>query len=224
MVITSMKPKKEVILDYHKYISKISKLDKIENIVIITKEFLKNEFNIKYEYTFIELQKIIEKKRILPELQESIKELCEKFEHLEYRPTKPSKEEISRVKTFIKKIIKESSHKEMPKKDEKRFKKLMNKAGDRARKIKKNKEKQENISKKVKIVKQKIKKEIIKQAKKNMLNEHLNNKKDKEHEEIMQFISTSKDLNINIAEIRKELKDLGFQKEKIDFALEKTKK
>ena len=105
-----MKRKKEgPIFNYNNYIKKVNSQKDIENLVLVTREFLREAFKINYEYTFNELKEVIKKKKkILPEIQPKYMVLCEKFEHLEYRPSKPTKKEISRIKVMIKEVIKES--------------------------------------------------------------------------------------------------------------------
>ena len=79
--------------------------------------------------------------------------------------------------------------------------------------IKKTKKKEETIQQKLKTVKTKIKKNIEKtiiDAKPKMVF-------DKEALEIEKFIKTSVDLGMNKGTILKDLKEMGFKKEKIEF-------
>ena len=203
-------------LNCNKYISRVSNQKSIENIVSVIKEFLKDAFNIKYEYTFRELQEIVRKRRIFAETPEKFDKLCERFEHLEYRPTKPTKKEINKVKALVKEMIKESCHEETEEKKTK-FDKIKVKAEE----IKKKTEKHKDIAKKIESVKQKITKAKIKEVKKNISHEPINIKKDKECKEISRFISTSIKLDIKTSEIKKELREMGFQREKIELVISK---
>jgi hypothetical protein len=194
------------------YLNRISTHDKIEDLADILKSFLKQHLNIKHEFTFEEIKNNIDKKQISQDMKSKISFLCEKFSELEYRPSKPSKKDIDKLKKLLKEIVKEF----LPKPEETKKPILLPKVLKKTREIKKNKEKHKKIKNKVEEVHDNIHKNIIEKAKEKVSDRQFDIKKDKESREIARFISTSKKIGMKVSEIKKELKEMGFPQEKVD--------
>jgi hypothetical protein len=205
-----MEKKEEV--TSNKYISRIYSYSQIDELSRLLKEFLKDFFSVKYEYTFSEIAELVKRKHIESEAREEIIAVCQLFEELEYKPKKPSKAEIEKIKKLLKLIIKQT----LP--DEKKGKKhsLFNDIADN---IEKKKRKKELIDKKVDKIKEDITQNIIKKVKEKIDPAV----KDSEYMEILRFISTSERLGIKKSQITKELKEMGFKKEKIDAVYSEIK-
>ncbi len=198
-----------------KYIRKLAVHSKIEEVVAITREFLKETYKIKHEYTFDEFKELFEKKHIPPETRSGIIDICELFSHLEYKQRKPNKREVEKLKKKIRDIIRGVSPKKV---EEKKRPIIFKKVKKKAEKIKKNVDKHKEKKEKVEKVKENIAKEIIKRVKEEKP------KDEKETKEIVRFIDASLDVGMKLPEIKKELNDMGFHKDNIDYVIEKRKK
>ena len=210
--------KKESVLICSKYLRKVSSHDKIEELSLIIRGFLKELLNLKYELTFREVEEITKRKHIPPEIQEKIILICERLESLEYRPTKPTKKEIGRLKGLVRVLIKESCPE-----DEKDKKNHLNKVIKKAKKTKVKKQKHADIIKKINKRKEDIKKRIIKKVIHDRIKIFKKSEISKEQKEITHYVNISLGLNMKIPNIKKELKGMGFKKQDIEIVIKKIK-
>jgi hypothetical protein len=197
-----------------KYFHKVNSHNKIEDLTAIFKEFLRDVTNVKYEYTFKEIENIINHKHIPPQAKEKIMRLCENFEKLEFSPKKPAINEINNTKALFKQIITDILPKEETQEKKTIIDNLFKKVKFAQKSMNKAKVKTENTRKeKVKAM------EIIeKKVKQRILERNLTSDNDLEYRELLKFISTSLNAGIKINEIKKELKDMGFDSKKIGLA------
>lgn len=203
-----MESKKEAAsLNSSKYLRRISNHHKIAELSLIIKDFFKESLHLQYEYTYEELEELVGRKRISPEIKEKIFSLCKHFESLEYRSRRPTGKGIQSLKKAMREIIKEI----MPKtKAEKPSFNLLEK-------IRKNKRKHAIISKMIKKTKEEKTRNLIKKAQEEIVNKEM--KDDNEARQIAKFVSASLSLGVKIQDIRKELREMGFHKQKVDIVI-----
>jgi hypothetical protein len=200
-------PKKEA--TPNRFLSRIYAHDKIEDLGLTLKEFLKYSLKIRHELDYKEIQESVHKKHILPEIKEKVCLLCDFFDTVEYRPKKPSKAEISKIKTMLREIIKKIYPEEKKPKKTSLFEKI-------SKKIKKNTSNNINAEANIRREREKIKKGITLKVKER-LSASLHN--DEEYKEITRFIQASKNIGMKKSLIIKELKEIGFNNDKIMAAV-----
>jgi hypothetical protein len=206
--------KKRENISKSRYFHKVNSHNKIEDLTAIFKEFLRDVTNVKYEYTFKEIENIINHKHIPPQAKEKIMQLCENFEKLEFRPKKPAINEINNTKALFKQIITEILPKEGIREKKTIMDNLFKKVKFAQKSMNKAKVKTEN-SRKEKVRAMDI---IEKKIKQRILERTFDSEKDLEYKELLKFIITSLDTGIKMNEIKKELKNMGFDSKKIDLA------
>ncbi|MBD3164952.1 hypothetical protein GF323_07170 [Candidatus Woesearchaeota archaeon] len=184
------------------FLARISRHEKIGELADIFKELLKQEFNVRYQYTFEEIREIIRRKRIDDKIKFRIIELAESFEKLEYRPGKPGRKALNKLKKSLRQIARNCL------KNNKQKKQFSIQLG-----IKKKVEKAKRSIEKKEIRKRKIEDKVKKQIKKAPV------EFDSECREIARYVNASMGAGIKSGEIRRELREMGFRKEKIEFVL-----
>jgi len=189
------------------FLRKIASYHKIDELAIILKESLRDTFGMKYEYTFEEIESITKRKRLSKEMKLKLIEVCDRFTHLEYRKSNPSKKEISIIKKLMREWVKITVPPKAPEK--------VSALDEYVAKVGRSREKHKNIKRKVIREKEHIHKRISRQVK-----ESLKHEEDKEINEIIKFIKTSLDLGIKKSLIRKELIEVGFESSKIASGFE----
>jgi hypothetical protein len=220
------------------YLGRISSHNRIEDLSRITKEFFREVFDVKHEYTFQELKEIIGKKHISPEIKQNAYLLCDMLESLGYRPKKPSAKEIELVKRQMREIVKSAVPKE--KKEGKQG--ILEGIAKAREKIKKVKEKHEKIIVSAEKHKDTIVRDLVKKLKEKPEVRHASrdtsegsvatgidiagmldleakrgerHKRDEEYNEIVRFLKSSLGIGVKLPQIKKELKEMGFKEEKI---------
>jgi hypothetical protein len=210
-------PKKEVKKkDCGKYLRKLTSHHKIEDIAAINKEFLRDFFNITHEFTFDELGELFKNKRTSPEVKARIAKVGMMFDELSYREEKPTLKEMRDIKAMMREVMKiscpETDVEEMTPEEKEKEEAL------------RKKEKEEEIIETVEKSKESLKKGLEEKIHKDIKAPPPDIKNDDEYQEIRKYIALSLHFNKKIPIIRKNLKNMGFNREKVNFAINDLKK
>jgi hypothetical protein len=194
--------------DVSRFFNRINYHDKPEDLGIILKDFLKEILNVHFHLTYPEISTVIKRKHIDPEAKERIILICTLLEGSEYRPRKPDRKEIKHIKKELREVIRKICPAPINPKKPGIFSEF-------AEKLRTKKKKQESALQYIEKKKEKLAKEIKDNFSKKIL---ANLEQDHEYKQIQKFIHTSLKINITKTQIIKELREIGFNKEKVAYA------
>ncbi len=193
------------------YTKKLPKKRSIEEYVKFFRRILSDVFLVSGSHTFLEAQQSIKGKKVSPQAKSMAIKLCDQFEQLEYRRAKPSDSEFTQLRKLLTELAKEFSTQKT--KEEASF------MGNILKNVGTAKKKKRSGSRKAVSTSISLKPKQAGRKKEKTVKGNPAKMSDSERKKIMRYAKTSKELGVATRVIKKELREMGFNDNNIDFVL-----